>query len=301
MSVAEIRAFNRFYTGVIGLLDGAYLSSPYSLTEVRVLLELVSGTPDVKGALGLDAGYLSRILGRFEREGLITRSPSPEDARRHVVAVTGRGHQVYAELDERSNAEIGALLDRVPESDRAALVAAMTRIRRILTDTPRAYRLRPVRPGDLGWVVHRHGVRYAEEYAYDGTFEAMVARIAADYVLSHDPEREAAWIAEVDGEPVGSIFCVRGDAETAQLRMLLVEPQARGLGIGKRLVEECVRFATRVGYRRMTLATVAEVEVARGIYRRAGFELVRSAPVRKWGKDVVEETWARELGPTSPA
>ncbi|CCH30493.1 bifunctional helix-turn-helix transcriptional regulator/GNAT family N-acetyltransferase [Actinosynnema sp. NPDC047251] len=295
MSVADVRAFNRFYTGVIGLLDDAYLDSPYSLTEVRVLLELVAGTTDVKAALGVDAGYLSRILGRFERDGLITRSPSPDDARRHVVTVTGHGRQVFADLDTRSDAAIGALLDRVPASDRTALVAAMARIRRILTDTPRSYLLRPLRPGDLGWVVHRHGVRYAEEYAYDDNFEALVARVVADYVLDHDPTREAAWIAEVDGEPVGSIFCVRGDAETARLRLLLVEPQARGLGIGKRLVEECVRFATRVGYRRMTLATVSEVEVARGIYRRAGFEPVRSEPVRKWGKDVVEETWALDL------
>ncbi|MEV0677536.1 helix-turn-helix domain-containing GNAT family N-acetyltransferase [Actinosynnema sp. NPDC050436] len=295
MSVADVRAFNRFYTGVIGLLDGAYLSSPYSLTEVRVLLELVAGTADVKGALGLDAGYLSRILSRFEREGLITRAPSPDDARRHVVTVTDRGRQAFAELDERSDAEIGALLDRVPESDRTALLAAMARIRRILTAAPRAYLLRPPRPGDLGWVVHRHGVRYAEEYGYDATFEALVARVAADYVLDHDPAREAAWIAEVDGEPVGSVLCVRDDADTARLRLLLVEPGARGLGIGKRLVEECVRFAARAGYRRMTLATVSEVEVARGIYRRAGFTPVRSTPVRKWGRDVVEEEWALDL------
>ncbi|RKT55918.1 bifunctional helix-turn-helix transcriptional regulator/GNAT family N-acetyltransferase [Saccharothrix australiensis] len=298
MTVAEVRAFNRFYTGVIGVLDNAYLSSPYSLTEVRVLFELVSGTVDVKGALGLDAGYLSRILGRFERDGLITRTPSPTDARRHVVAVTDAGREVFADLDRRSTAEVAALLDRVPESDREALVAAMGRVRRILGGLPRAYLLRPLRPGDLGWVVHRHGVRYAEEYGYDDTFEALVARVVADYVERHDPAREAAWIAEVDGEPVGSVFCVRADEHTAQLRLLLVEPAARGLGIGKRLVEECVRFATRAGYRRMALETVSEVEAARGIYRRAGFEPVASAPTRKWGRDLVEETWAMALGST---
>ncbi|WP_433273232.1 bifunctional helix-turn-helix transcriptional regulator/GNAT family N-acetyltransferase [Actinosynnema sp. CS-041913] len=295
MTVADVRAFNRFYTGVIGVLDSAYLRSPYSLTEVRVLFELMAGTVDVKGALGLDAGYLSRILGRFEREGLITRTPSATDARRHVVELTDAGRAVLADLDVRSNAEIGALLDRVPESDRATLVAAMGTIRRILSDTPRAYLLRPLRPGDLGWVVHRHGVRYAEEYGYDETFEALVARVVAEYGEHHDPEREAAWIAEVDGEPVGSIFCVNADEHTAQLRLLLVEPSARGLGIGKRLVEECVRFAGRVGYRRMTLETVSEVEVARGIYKRVGFEPVAATPTRKWGKDVVEETWSRDL------
>ncbi|MBB5954101.1 DNA-binding MarR family transcriptional regulator/GNAT superfamily N-acetyltransferase [Saccharothrix tamanrassetensis] len=301
MTVADVRAFNRFYTGVIGVLDSAYLSSPYSLTEVRVLFELSRGTTEtvaLRTGLGLDAGYLSRILGRFDREGLITRAPSPDDARRQVVGLTEAGRSALDELDVRSNAEIGALLAGVPDSERNALVAAMGKIRRILTGAPRAYRLRPLRPGDLGWVVHRHGVRYAEEYGYDETFEALVARVVAEYVERHDPAREAAWIAEVDGEPVGSIFCVRADERTAQLRLLLVEPSARGLGIGKRLVEECVRFATRVGYRRMALATVSEVDVARGIYRRAGFEPVASVPTRKWGKDVVEETWAKELGPT---
>ncbi|MEJ2854387.1 MULTISPECIES: bifunctional helix-turn-helix transcriptional regulator/GNAT family N-acetyltransferase [unclassified Saccharothrix] len=298
MTVADVRAFNRFYTGVIGILDNAYLSSPYSLTEVRVLFELSAGTAetaDLRTGLGLDAGYLSRILTRFDREGLITRSPSPADARRQVVGLTDAGRAVLADLDARSNAEIGALLDRVPPSDLASLVGAMRRIQRLLTGAERTYLLRPLKPGDLGWVVHRHGVRYAEEHGYDQTFEALVARVVADYVEHHDPHREAAWIAEVDGEPAGSVFCVKAGEDTAQLRLLLVEPEARGLGIGKRLVEECVRFARRAEYRRMTLETVSDVEVARGIYKRVGFSPVQVKPVHKWGKDVVEETWALDL------
>ncbi len=300
ITVEDVRAFNRFYTGVIGVLDNAYLSSPYSLTEVRVLFELALGTTEtvaLRAGLGLDAGYLSRILGRFDREGLITREQSPDDARRQVIGLTDHGKAVFADLDVQSNAEIGALLDRVSQSDRAVLVAAMRKIERLLTDTPRSYLLRPPHPGDLGWVVHRHGVRYAEEYGYDDTFEALVAQVVADYVRHRDPVRDAAWIAEVDSEPVGSIFCVRADDDTAQLRLLLVEPSARGLGIGRRLVAECVRFATRVGYRRMTLATVSEVAVARGIYERAGFAMVASTPIRKWGKDLVEETWELPLTP----
>ncbi|GAA0212044.1 helix-turn-helix domain-containing GNAT family N-acetyltransferase [Saccharothrix mutabilis subsp. mutabilis] len=298
MTVADVRAFNRFYTGVIGILDNAYLDSPYSLTEVRVLFELSTGTAEtaaLRTGLGLDAGYLSRILARFDREGLITRAASPGDARRQVVGLTDAGRAVLTDLDARSNAEIGALLDRVPPADRTALVGAMRRIRRLLTGADRAYLLRPPRPGDLGWVVHRHGVRYAEEHGYDWTFEALVARVVADYAEHHDPHREAAWIAEVDGEPAGSIFCVRASEDTAQLRLLLVEPQARGLGIGKRLVEECVRFARRAGYRRIVLETVSDVAVAQGIYRRAGFTPVAERPVRKWGADVVEETWALDL------
>ncbi|MBW4717690.1 bifunctional helix-turn-helix transcriptional regulator/GNAT family N-acetyltransferase [Saccharothrix obliqua] len=292
-STVAVRAFNRFYTGVIGVLDSAYLSSPYSLTEVRVLFELAAGVEDVKGALGLDAGYLSRILGRFERDGLVTRSPSPVDARRHVVALTERGRAVMGDLNARSDAEIGALLERVPSSDHAELVGAMRKIQRILGERPRSYLLRPLQPGDLGWVVQRHGVRYALEYGYDVTFEALVAQVVAEY--AGGSEGSAGWIAEVDGEAVGSVFCVRRDAEVAQLRLLLVEPEARGLGIGKRLVEECVRFARRTGYRRVVLETVSEVEVARGIYRRVGFTPVDARPVRKWGRDVVEETWALEL------
>jgi DNA-binding MarR family transcriptional regulator/GNAT superfamily N-acetyltransferase len=299
MTVADVRAFNRFYTGVIGVLDRGYLASPYSLTEVRVLFELSAGpceVPDLRAALSLDAGYLSRILTSFERDGLITRTPSSRDSRRHVVTLTERGESVFTDLNARSDAEIGALLDRVPISDRSELVAAMRKIERLLTGVPRSYLLRPLRPGDLGWVVNRHGVRYAEEYGFDQTFEALVARVAGEYVENHSPDREAAWIAEVDGEPVGSVFCVRADDHTAQLRLLLVEPAARGLGIGARLVDECLRFARRVGYRRMVLWTVSGLAASRHIYEKVGFTLDKSTPERLYGRDDLEaQTWSLDL------
>ncbi|NUT52284.1 MAG: MarR family transcriptional regulator [Saccharothrix sp.] len=298
MTVADVRAFNRFYTGVIGVLDRGYLASPYSVTEARVLFELAAGpceVPDLRTALNLDAGYLSRILTRFDRDGLVTRAPSGRDPRRHVVTLTPRGRSEFAELNARSEAGIGELLAPVPESDRAELVAAMRRIRRVLTGTPRSYLLRPLRPGDLGWVVNRHGVRYAEECGFDGTFEALVARVAGEYGEAHSPDHEAAWIAEVDGEPAGSVFCVRVDDRTAKLRLLLVEPAARGLGIGTRLVDECLRFARRAGYERVVLWTVAGLDAARHIYEKAGFTLAESAPERLFGRDVETQTWSLAL------
>ncbi|MFE9746590.1 GNAT family N-acetyltransferase [Saccharothrix saharensis] len=298
MTVADVRAFNRFYTGVIGVLDRGYLDSPYSLTEVRVLFELAGGpceVPDLRTALGLDAGYLSRILSRFERDDLVGRTASERDARRHVVALTPRGESVFAELNARSDAEIGALLARVPPSDRAELVASMRKVERLLTGTPRSYLLRPLRPGDLGWVVNRHGVRYAEECGFDQTFEALVARVAGEYAEHHRPDREAAWIAEVDGEPVGSVFCMRVDDRTAKLRLLLVEPAARGLGIGARLVDECLRFARRAGYARVVLWTVAGLAASRHIYEKVGFRLDTSTPERLFGRDVEAQTWSLDL------
>jgi DNA-binding MarR family transcriptional regulator/GNAT superfamily N-acetyltransferase len=298
MTVADVRAFNRFYTGVIGVLDRGYLASPYSLTEVRVLFELAAGpreAPDLRTALSLDAGYLSRILTAFERDGLVTRTASARDSRRHVVTLTPHGESVFAELNARSDTEIGALLDPVPPSDRVELVAAMRKVERLLTGVPRAYLLRPLRPGDLGWVVNRHGVRYAEECGFDRTFEALVARVVGEYGEGHSPDHEAAWIAEVDGEPVGSIFCVRVDDRTAKLRLLLVEPAARGLGIGARLVDECLRFARRAGYERMVLWTVAGLAASRHIYEKVGFTLEKSTPERLFGRDVEAQTWALDL------
>ncbi|MEV1115699.1 GNAT family N-acetyltransferase [Actinosynnema sp. NPDC049800] len=298
MTVADVRAFNRFYTGVIGVLDRGYLASPYSLTEVRVLFELAAGpreAADLRAALSLDAGYLSRILTRFDRDGLVTRTVSERDSRRHVVALTPHGESVFADLNARSDAEIGALLDRVPPADRVELVASMRKVERLLTGTPRSYLLRPLRPGDLGWVVNRHGVRYAEECGFDQTFEALVARVAGEYGARHCPDHEAAWIAEVDGEPVGSIFCMRVDDRTAKLRLLLVEPAARGLGIGARLVDECLRFARRAGYERMELWTVAGLAASRHLYEKVGFTLDESTPERLFGRDVEAQTWSLHL------
>lgn len=295
--VSAVRAFNRFYTGVIGVLHQGVLDTPYSLTEVRVLFELAQRerveAGELRRLLGLDAGYLSRMLGRFETDGLVVRERSAADGRRQVVGLTEAGGATFATLDERSAAQVRGLLEGVTEEDRRRLVANMAAIQEILTRTPKAepYVIRPPRPGDLGWVVHRHGVLYSQEYGWGEEFEALVARIVADYVDGHDPRRDAGWIAEVDGERAGCVFCVHKDDETAQLRMLLVEPAARGMGIGGRLVEECLHFAKAAGYRRIVLWTRDVLTGARRIYRAAGFEPVEE----RTAGGFVEEIWTRDL------
>ncbi|AVT29242.1 MarR family transcriptional regulator [Plantactinospora sp. BC1] len=296
-----VRDFNRFYTRIIGVLDEGMVRTPFSLTDGRVIYELAqrpaTEVPALRRELGLDPGYLSRILSRFVTDGLVERSQSPVDGRRQVVALTDAGRAAYKLLNERTQTEIESLLTRLSDTDRERLVEAMRTIRSLLGEAPppRAYLLRPVGPGDLGWVVHRHGVRYAEEYGWDITCEAMIARIVADYVDRRDPRREEGWIAELDGAPVGSVFCVRRDDEVAQLRLLLVEPEARGLGIGSRLVDECLRFARRAGYREIMLWTNDVLADARRIYEKAGFELREQAPHHSFGQDLVEQTWWRRL------
>src|SRR4051794_36895091 len=253
MSVAErvdtVRSFNRFYTNIIGLLDEGFLRTSFSLTEGRVLYELgQSGTVDVanlRTRLDLDAGYLSRILARFVDEGIVRRHRSDADGRRHVVQLTTKGRKAFTRIDGRSAKEIGALLDRLSDEDQRRLTGAMTAIRELLDDEaprPKGFVLRPLESGDYGWVVQRHGVLYADELGWVHTFEGMVARLVADYIDNFDPKRENGWIAEVDGERVGCVFCVTRGTSTAQLRMFLVEPSARGMGIGTKLVEECLRF-----------------------------------------------------------
>jgi DNA-binding MarR family transcriptional regulator/GNAT superfamily N-acetyltransferase len=299
--VAAVRAFNRFYTGVIGALDAEHLRTPYSLTEARVVFELAQRGSvelrELRDLLGLDAGYLTRITNRFAADGLVVRERSESDGRRQVISLTEAGRAVWRELDGLSTASIGALLGRLREEDQRRLVASMAVIRGLLESAPRpaSYVIRPPRPGDLGWVVARNGALYAEEYGWDTSYEALVARIVADYVDQHDAARECAWIAEVDGEPAGCVLCVKEDDTTARLRLLLVEPSARGMGIGGRLVEECLRFARRAGYRRMVLWTNDVLTAARRIYRRAGFELIGSEKHTSFGHDLVGETWSREL------
>ena len=299
--VDAVRAFNRFYTGRIGVL-GEFLHTQHSLTEARVLYELgdreVVEVADLRRDLDIDAGYLSRLLSRLEQQELVTRERSADDARRQRVRLTDHGRDAFAELDRRSAAEIGELLDGLGEEGQRRLVAAMGVIADVLDEerpSDGAVVLRAPHPGDFGWIVQRHGALYAEEHAWDETFEALVARIVADYAEDHDPRREAAWIAEVDGDPVGCVLCVRKDDETAQLRLLLVEPRARGRGIGARLIEECLRFARRAGYERMVLWTNDVLQDARRLYERAGFELVESGPHHSFGHDLVEQTWARVL------
>jgi DNA-binding MarR family transcriptional regulator/GNAT superfamily N-acetyltransferase len=304
--VDTVRAFNRSYTELIGVLDEGMLRTPYSLTEARVIFELAQRDAvelaDLRRGLGIDAGYLSRILTRFQVHGLIERERSTADGRRQVIRLTGAGRGAFRTLDARSAEQVRELLARLTEEEQRRLVNAMAVIQKVVGQAPRtdAYLLRPLRPGDLGWVVHRHGVRYAEEYGWDDSFEALVARIVADYVDHRDPRREDAWIAEVDGEPVGCVFCVKKDDQTAQLRLLLVEPRARGLGIGSRLVEECVRFARRAGYLEIALWTNDVLAAARRVYERAGFTLVHEEPHHSFGHDLVGQHWSLSLKPAAP-
>ncbi|GAA0972268.1 helix-turn-helix domain-containing GNAT family N-acetyltransferase [Acrocarpospora macrocephala] len=296
--IAEVRAFNRFYTAVIGMLRSGMHDSPYSLTEARVLFELNRSAGDVevgeiKRLLGLDGGYLSRVLARLEGDDLVRRERSAADARRQVVTLTAQGRDTFAHLDERSDAEVSALLDALPERDRARLVASMGTIREVLGEkTDKApYVIRPPRPGDLGWVVARHGAVYAREYGWGADFEALVARICADFLDNQSDPGQSGWIVEVDGHRAGCVFCVRKDATTAQLRLLLVEPSARGLGIGSRLVEECLRFARDTGYQTIMLWTRDPLTSARRIYESAGFKLTAEEP----GNGFMEQFWERPL------
>ncbi|MBO0868777.1 MAG: MarR family transcriptional regulator [Micromonosporaceae bacterium] len=300
--VAVVREFNRFYTNVIGLLRGGLVDTPYTLTEARVLYELAQRDAielaELRRDLDIDAGYMSRILSRFESDGLVDRSRSAADGRRQVIQLTGPGRAAFGTLDQRTSGQVRALLDRLAPADRQRLLGAMGEIREVLGASraaPRAYLIRPPKPGDLGWVVSRNGAVYADEYGWDASYEALVAGIVADFAATNDPDREAAWIAELDGSPVGSVFCVRRDEQTAQLRLLLVDPAARGLGIGARLVDECLDFARTVGYRRIMLWTNDVLAGARRIYQRAGFALDEQSPHRAFGKDLVQQIWSRDL------
>src|SRR2546429_5857364 len=285
--VAEVREFNRFYTATIGVLGDGLLRTPYSLTEARVIFELAqrdeTEVAELRRTLELDAGYVSRILARFAADGLVDRGRSATDGRRQVIRLTAAGQDAYRLLDDRSRGEIQRLLDGLPPTDQRRLVRAMSTIRALLSRTgaPEVV-LREPRPGDLGWVVARHGELYAEEYGWDAGFEALVAGIVADFARATEgPSRERAWIAEADGHRVGCVFCMRDDASTARLRGLLVEPGARGMGVGGRLVAECVAFARSAGYRRMVLLTYDALTAARRIYERAGFALVSADRVHR--------------------
>ncbi|MGI5208494.1 bifunctional helix-turn-helix transcriptional regulator/GNAT family N-acetyltransferase [Spirillospora sp. CA-108201] len=300
--VGTVRAFNRFYTGVIGVLGEGLVRSPYSLTEARVIFELAqredSEVLALRRALDLDAGYLSRMLARFETDGLVARERAPGDARRQIVRLTPRGREVFALLDERSVAEIRELLDGLAPADRRRLLAAMRTVQDVLGERPgrEGFALRPLRPGDLGWVVERNGALYDAECGWDRTYEALVASVVADYVRGHDPERENAWIAESDGERLGAVFCVRREDDVAQLRLLHVEPRARGTGVGAALVGECAAFAAKAGYAEIMLWTTALQRPAHRLYERAGFVLrEQEAPVERFGDVVHGQVWRRTL------
>jgi DNA-binding MarR family transcriptional regulator/N-acetylglutamate synthase-like GNAT family acetyltransferase len=300
--IASVRRFNRFYTKQIGLLGEGYLETPFSLTEARVLYELAHrerpSATELARELALDAGYLSRILRGFERRRLLTRTRSKSDGRQSHLALTARGRAAFAPLDRRSREDITAMLARLTPDAQRQLIDAMRTVEAVLGAGPEpkaAYVLRPQQPGDMGWVVHRHGALYAQEYGFDERFEALVAGVVAKFVERYDPRRERCWIAEKDGEIVGSVFLVRRSRAVAQLRLLLVEPKARGLGIGERLVAECVRFARQTGYRKLTLWTNSVLRAARRLYQAAGFRRVRREPHRSFGRSLVGETWELDL------
>jgi DNA-binding MarR family transcriptional regulator/GNAT superfamily N-acetyltransferase len=300
--ISAVRAFNRFYTRKLGVLDQHVMQSPFSLSEGRVLYELAHreelAAKEIGTELGLDAGYLSRIVQKFDEDGLITRKPLASDRRQFQLSLTGKGRQAYAKLDRSSQHEVGAMLAALAPDDRARLTGAMATIKRLLGEArsaaPRAI-LREPRPGDMGFVVQSHGALYASEYGFDAAFEALVADIAAKFLTSFDASRERCWIADIGGRPVGSVFLVRHNDEVAKLRLLLVDPAGRGQGLGKRLVDECISFARARGYRRITLWTQSILVAARKIYQDAGFELVKSEPHRSFGQNLIGETWEREL------
>lgn len=300
--VAAVREFNRFYTSRIGVLDESYLSSKFSLTEVRVLYELAHRGSAIASELGrdlrIDAGYLSRILRGFARRGLVTRSAAPDDGRKAVLRLTARGKSTVAPLEAKAREQIQAMLEDIPAGKQQRLVASMRAVEHALGSGPRdAARVtfRSHRPGDMGWVVERHGALYAQEYGWDTTFEALVADIVAKFITHLDPRRERCWIAEVDGERAGCVFCVKKTETVAKLRLLLVEPGARGLGIGSKLVDECVRFAREAGYRDLVLWTNDVLVAARRIYERAGFDLVESERHTSFGKKLVGQNWRLRL------
>ncbi|MFI6011281.1 GNAT family N-acetyltransferase [Streptomyces sp. NPDC051243] len=308
MTVQDIRAFNRFYTNVIGALDySRHLYAPYTLTESRVLYELAhsprTDAADLRAELSLDAGYLSRILNKFEQDGLIERTTSRNDPRRRRVTLTARGRETGKLLEERSNEAVGSLLATVPAAERPRLAEAMTTVRTILSHGRPPRRedvvLREPGPGDLGWIVQRNAALYAVEYGWNADYEGLVARIVADFAEDHDPHLERVWIAELHGRPVGCVMCVRDEAPaTARLRLLLVEPDARGLGIGGRLVTSVIDFARGVGYRDLVLWTNDVLADARRIYQRHGFALVAEKPHRSFGKDLLGQDWRLELHST---
>jgi DNA-binding MarR family transcriptional regulator/GNAT superfamily N-acetyltransferase len=300
--VAAVRRFNRFYTQRIGVLQEGWLKSEFSLTEARVLYELSRRdrptATELAKELGLDAGYLSRILRGFETRGLIAKQTSESDGRQSLLSITPRGRQRFAPLEAHSNDDVQAMLGALPVEAQHRLVAAMRTIEGVLGNpsVPEVpYVLRPPRPGDMGWIVSRHGALYGAEYGWDERLEALTAEIVAAFVRNYDPKRERCWIAERDGENVGSVLLVKDTDEVARLRLLLVEPKARGLGIGARLVEETLRFAREARYREVTLWTHSVLTAARHIYERAGFRLVKAWEHDEFGKMLVGETWNLKL------
>ena len=302
--IETVRRFNRSYTRAIGVLQEAWLNGPFSLTEARVLYELAyreSPTATlVRQNLDLDAGYVSRMLSDFEKHGLVEKKPSEDDGRQSLLALTDRGREQFAPMETRTNEQVGAMLEKLPENEQRQLIGAMHTIEKIMLPSQKpesgaSYLIRPHQVGDMGWIVHRQGVLYSQEYGYNEEYEALCAEIVATFIQNYDGKRERCWIAEKDGEVVGSLFVVAKSKTIAKLRLLYVEPAARGLGIGSRLVSECVRFARQAGYRKMVLWTQSELDAARHIYKKAGFRVVEKKKHHSFGKDLVAEVWELSL------
>jgi DNA-binding MarR family transcriptional regulator/GNAT superfamily N-acetyltransferase len=300
--IAAVRHFNRFFTRRIGVVSETYLHSPYSLTEARVLYELANQNDltatDLGRELALDQGYLSRLLARFEQQGVVERERAEGDGRQRLVRLTAAGQTTFATLNQESHDEIAALLAELSDEDQRRLLGAMATIERLFGARPPRSEpliLRSHEPGDMGWVVQRHGALYAQEYHWDERFEALVAQICADFINNYQPARERCWLAELNGELVGSVFVVQASETDAKLRLLLVDPKARGMGLGTRLVQECIRFARRSGYRRLKLWTNSVLVEARHIYEKCGFTLVEQEAHHSFGHDLVGETWVLEL------
>lgn len=302
--VSAFRQFNRFYTRLIGTLDEGLLSTEFSLAEARVIYELATraepNAKEIVEVLGMDPGYLSRVLAKLEASGLLKRKVSKQDSRRADLALTRKGKTVFATLNTLSEKQAGTILDNLAPTDRSRLISSMKSIEALLAPGTRnsaPFILRTHRPGDMGWVVSREGAVYAEEYGFDTTFEALVARIVADFLDNFDTERERCWMAEMDGQPVGHIFLVKHPTSsfTAKLRLFLIEKSARGKGLGHALVNECIRFAREAGYRKITLWTQSDLVAAQHIYKSKGFRLVKEEPHRSFGKDLIGQTWELKL------
>ncbi|PDT84573.1 MarR family transcriptional regulator [Bradyrhizobium sp. Y36] len=300
--ITAVRAFNRFYTRKLGVLDQHLGKSPFSLSEARVLYELAHrddlAAKEIGIELGLDPGYLSRIVQNFDEKGLITRKPLPADRRQYQLSLTAKGRQTFAKLNQSSQNEVAAMLAELSSDDATRLTQAMATIEAVLEQRrsqPAAFMLRSHRVGDMGWVISRQAAAYAADYNWEISYEALVAEICAQFIKNYDPAREHCWIAEMSGEPVGSIFLVKATDEIAKLRLLQVEKKARGLGVGRALVEQCLQGARERGYSKMTLWTQSILVAARGIYKSAGFKLVATEPHHSFGQDLIGETWERDL------
>jgi DNA-binding MarR family transcriptional regulator/GNAT superfamily N-acetyltransferase len=300
--VAAVRRFSRFYTRKLGIIEPKLLDSPWTLQEARIIYEIAERqtctATDLVRALGLDAGYLSRTLQTLQRRQIVARKPSKTDRRAAELALTAKGRAAFAELDGRSRGEVAGMLAKLETAERVAVIAAMAAIELALeppAQQPAGFLLRSHRPGDIGWVVSRHGALYAQEYGWDISFEALAAEIAAQFIRCYDASREQCWIAEIGGEPVGSVFLVKASDNVAKLRLLLVEREARGLGVGRALTEQCIRFARAAGYTSITLWTQSILAAARGIYQRAGFQRIKEEKHHSFGADLIGEIWELKL------